>query len=57
MNQKKARKLRKLVYGEDFSSKFRKYYRKPNGQIVADEKRRLYQQLKCGVLEYNGNTE
>jgi hypothetical protein len=48
MRQSKVKKIRKIVYGDEFSFRFRKYYKKPNGQIVADEKRRRYQLLKKG---------
>jgi len=46
MRQSKAAKIRKEVYGTDFSSKFRKYYKKPNGQVIADDRRRAYQKMK-----------
>jgi hypothetical protein len=47
MNGKKARKLRNLVYGEDFSPRYRQYYRhKKKNFVIADEKRREYQDSK-----------
>jgi hypothetical protein len=46
MRKSKAAKIRKEIYGEDFSSKFRKYYKKPTGQVIADERRRAYQKMK-----------
>ena len=47
MNGKRARQIRKMVYGTDFSTRFRKYMRsKLNGAIVADEKRQRYQKIK-----------
>ena len=46
MNQKKAKELRSQYYG-DYSPKAKKLFRDTrNGQIVADEKRRGYQELK-----------
>jgi len=47
MNGKVAKKIRKIVYGEDFSPKFRKYFRDTkSGNIISDEKRKLYQLTK-----------
>lgn len=45
MNEKKARSLRKKIYGEA-SKRVRKYARLGNGQIVCDDRRRAYQELK-----------
>lgn len=46
MNAKKAKKLRKQVYG-DLSLKDRKYYElKGTGQILTDTKRQDYQRAK-----------
>lgn len=47
MNEKKAKKLRKIIYPGNLSNRQRTYYRsKETGQIIADEKRRGYQKLK-----------
>jgi hypothetical protein len=47
MNGKKAKVLRKKIYGDDFSFRYRKYFRvTKSGQCIADEKRRAYQQEK-----------
>ncbi|MFA5760053.1 MAG: hypothetical protein WC942_11975 [Clostridia bacterium] len=46
MNNKRARQLRKEVYGKEFSPRARSYKITFRGVIVADEKRREYQQLK-----------
>lgn len=49
MRGKKAKKLRRKIYGDDFSSRFRKYFRSnQTGQILTDERRRAYQKLKKG---------
>jgi hypothetical protein len=46
MNNKKAKEIKQLVYG-DYSPKFRKYFRhRKTGTIIADEKRRHYQRAK-----------
>jgi hypothetical protein len=45
MRGKKAKLIRKLVYGPDFSPKFRSYTKR-NGIIRADERRGKYQLLK-----------
>ena len=46
MNDKKAKKLRKEIYGKD-SIKERSYKIKPKtGEIIADGKRREYQRIK-----------
>lgn len=46
MNGKKAKQLRKKVYGNDFSPKHREYKRLINGAIVNTGKRDEYQNLK-----------
>ena len=46
MNGKKAKKLRKQVYGDDYSSRYRKYTTLETDQIIADYNRRWYQNLK-----------
>jgi hypothetical protein len=49
MRGAKAKKLRKMVYGKDFSPKHREYYKlTATGQIVADDKRQSYQKAKRG---------
>lgn len=49
MSQSRVKKIRRTVYG-DYSPKFRKYKRLPNGsltgQIIADDRRRDYQKAK-----------
>jgi hypothetical protein len=45
MNQKKAKRIKREVYG-DYSPKFRKYYIDKNGTIFADRLRRLYKKAK-----------
>ena len=47
MNGRVSKMIRRIVYGTDFSPRARKYSRnKKTGNIVADEKRRLYQLTK-----------
>jgi len=47
MNGKKAKKIRKKVYGEDGSPRFRKYADNTRkGGRMADPQRRIYQQMK-----------
>lgn len=60
MNQKQARRLRKLVYKTDESNRYRSYFRSPPkiitdanglekkilGQINADIARKVYQKIK-----------
>lgn len=49
MREKKAKRIRKEVYGDlGAGPLFRKYKRLATGQIVADEKRREYQNKKRG---------
>jgi hypothetical protein len=45
MNQKKAKRIKREVYG-DYSPKFRKYYRDSEGTIFCDKLRRLYKKAK-----------
>lgn len=45
MNARKARQLRQRVYGKLYSPRFRTY-QKIGGQIIADARRRSYQELK-----------
>jgi hypothetical protein len=54
MNGATARKIRKIVYGTDFSNRYRKYKRsKMTGAIIADEKRRRYQKIKKEYIKGN----
>lgn len=46
MRGKKALQLRKMIYGTDFSPRFRKYRRNTKGVISADQKRQQYQLAK-----------
>jgi hypothetical protein len=47
MNESKAKAIRKAIYGDDFSPRFRKYTRlKDSFTLVADQKRREYQSMK-----------
>jgi hypothetical protein len=46
MNSKRAKKIRKTVYGAELSPKARKYYRNKAGARLADPLRRMYQQAK-----------
>ena len=47
MNGKVAKLIRKTVYGDELSPRFRKYKRHiETGIIIADEKRKLYQLTK-----------
>jgi hypothetical protein len=49
MRQKKAKAIRRAVYG-DYSPRARTYYKhKEKGFIVADERRQLYQRTKREV--------
>jgi len=45
MRNKVAKKLRKIVYG-DMSIKNRQYAQSRDGNIIADVRRRMYQNLK-----------
>jgi len=45
MNAKKAKWLRKQIYGEQYNPRFRTYQR-VEGQVVADSRRQAYQKLK-----------
>ncbi len=46
MNQKKAKRIRKKIYG-DFSPRVRTYTRdEKTGAIIADHRRRAYQKAK-----------
>lgn len=46
MNGKKAKKLRKRIYGNTFSHRERHYAVLTNGQVVDTGRRRVYQALK-----------
>ncbi len=47
MNGRKAKAIRKMVYGEDMSCRFRKYTKNTlTGVITADKSRRFYKILK-----------
>ncbi|MHC4184131.1 MAG: hypothetical protein ACYSR0_12360 [Planctomycetota bacterium] len=47
MNGKRAKQIKRLVYGDSFSPRHRKYSRaKGTTQIVADDRRQRYQKLK-----------
>lgn len=46
MNGKKAKKCRKLAYGDELSPRHVLYKRKLSGMIIADYNRQLYQSLK-----------
>jgi len=46
MNGKVAKKCRRMIYGEDFSPRYRQYSILKTGQIIADQLRRRYQFLK-----------
>jgi hypothetical protein len=48
MRGTKAKRLRKTIYGKDFSPTYRKYYRTATGQIIADDKLQAYQKAKRG---------
>jgi len=49
MNGKRAKAIRKKVYG-DYSPRFRQYARVPGkGNLIADPKRRIYQKMKKAV--------
>lgn len=45
MNQKKAKKIRKEIYGE-YSPRARKYYMDSEGTIFCDKLRRTYKKAK-----------
>lgn len=49
MRGKKAKRLRKMAYGEEFSPKFRKYTTDSKGTVHADPRRIVYQHLKKGA--------
>ena len=52
MRGSKAKKLRRLVYGDKPSNaKGRRYFRNMTGRIVCDVDRRTYQHAKRGVEE------
>jgi len=46
MSQKKAKKLRKQLYGDTKRAKDRKYTKTDTGKIVSDAQRRIYQRMK-----------
>ena len=48
MRGKVARMLRKEIYGEEYSPRYRKYFRKQEHtrSFIADDRRRAYQKLK-----------
>ena len=47
MNQSKAKTIKRSIYGDDMSPRFRKYKRNnKTGQIVADPLRRAYKLAK-----------
>ena len=46
MNGKRAKAIRREVYGKDGSTKVTKYHASLKKTIVADEKRQLYQRIK-----------
>lgn len=55
MNGKRARIIRKFVYGDTYSHRFRNYKRLPTGQIVADERRVGYQKEKKDYVKTRKN--
>jgi len=48
MSQSRVKRIRKEVYGEDYSPRFRQYERtgKEGSTIIADPKRQIYQLMK-----------
>jgi hypothetical protein len=50
VNGHQSKKLRKLVYG-DYSLKLREYQKRPDGSVVSDQRRLIYQAAKKGLLE------
>lgn len=46
MNARAVRRIRQAVYGKQLSHRFRRYFRLKSGQIIADPKRREYQEAK-----------
>lgn len=46
MDARKAKAIRKEVYGDHSPRYTRKYKRLSSGQVIADPARRLYQQMK-----------
>jgi hypothetical protein len=47
MRGTKAKKIRKIVYGNEYSPRHRKYWRHEiTGQIISDDRRREYQKTK-----------
>lgn len=49
MNGHQSKKLRKLAYG-DYSLRLREYQKRPDGSVVADQRRSIYQAAKKGLL-------
>ena len=49
MNQKKAKRIKKEVYG-DYSPRFRKYFINKDRTIFADKLRRAYQEAKKNAV-------
>lgn len=49
MNQEKAKRIKKEIYG-DYSPRFRKYYINDDGTIFADKLRRTYQRAKKNAI-------
>jgi len=54
MNGKKAKEIRRLVYGDSFSPRHRKYRKLKSGMIVADDKRQRYQAIKKATTQGEG---
>lgn len=47
MNQKRAKRIRKMIYGSEFSPRFRQYKKDAKtGAVTADRRRQQYQATK-----------
>ena len=46
MNNKRAREIRKQVYGKEGSPRYRKYHIGIGGNVIADKQRQEYQGMK-----------
>lgn len=50
MSEKRAKAVRRRIYG-DLSPRYRQYFKnRRTGQIIADDRRRLYKYAKRGLI-------
>jgi len=46
MNQRRAKEIRKTVYGKDGATREKKYFTNDRGQVICQGRRRQYQDAK-----------